>query len=184
MVVVSGRVSIRSAQRLRPSADGPFQPASLSFLHAPDPSLTHSFVSSMSLFNLTRLHNKIVLITGASAGIGKVWLCRPLSQHLHAHRSYCRLPLFSLQRIVVVHEDISLSRDLTPIQAGSNIVLVARRPDALKETVAACEAAHKASGVQAGGKVHPIDTRSNSPSYPLPQFTSVQVDVSKKEQVS
>jgi len=138
----------------------------------------------MSLFNLTRLHNKIVLITGASAGIGKVWLRRPLSQHLHAHRSHYRLPLFSLQRIVLTHEDISFSLDLTPIQAGSNIVLVARRPDALKETVAACEAAHKASGVQAGGKVHTIDTQFNSSSYPLSQFTSVQVDVSKKDQVS
>ncbi|KZV97671.1 NAD(P)-binding protein [Exidia glandulosa HHB12029] len=76
----------------------------------------------MSLFNFSRLHNKIVLITGASAGIGK---------------------------------------------AGSNVILVARRTEALNDVAAACRTAHKESGVNAGGK-----------------FASVTLDMSKKEQIA
>jgi len=37
-------------------------------------------------------------------------------------------------------------------KAGSNVILAARREDALQEVAKACEAAHKESGVQAGGK--------------------------------
>ncbi|EJD44045.1 NAD(P)-binding protein [Auricularia subglabra TFB-10046 SS5] len=84
----------------------------------------------MSLFNFARLHNKIVLITGASAGIGK-------------------------------------AAALLFAKAGSNLILVARRPEALNETVKACTTAHKESGVNAGGK-----------------FASLTLDVSKRDQIA
>ncbi|KAF8329176.1 NAD(P)-binding protein [Cantharellus anzutake] len=79
-----------------------------------------------AIFNAARLQNKIVLITGASGGIGAATAV-----------------LFA--------------------RAGSNIILAARRTEALKNVAAACEAAHKQSGHQAGGK-----------------FATVQLDVSDR----
>ncbi|KAF9500885.1 NAD(P)-binding protein [Pleurotus eryngii] len=85
----------------------------------------------MSLFNVSRLLGKTVLITGASSGIGAV------------------------------------SRVLSFCKAGSNVILVARRVDALKSVADACVAAHKESGVTQGGK-----------------FATIQADVADKEQVA
>jgi 3-hydroxy acid dehydrogenase/malonic semialdehyde reductase len=52
-------------------------------------------------------------------------------------------------------------------KGGSNIILLARRADALKDVSDACIAAHKESGLQQGGK-----------------FATVQMDVSQKDQVA
>jgi 3-hydroxy acid dehydrogenase / malonic semialdehyde reductase len=52
-------------------------------------------------------------------------------------------------------------------QAGSNVILCARRTDQLKKIADACTTAHKESGVQAGGK-----------------FAAVQLDVADKQQVA
>lgn len=52
-------------------------------------------------------------------------------------------------------------------QAGSNLILVARRADALKSVSEACAAAHKSSGVKSGG-----------------QFVTVQLDVSDRAAVA
>ncbi|KAJ8700168.1 hypothetical protein PTI98_003220 [Pleurotus ostreatus] len=84
----------------------------------------------MSLFNVSRLLGKTVLITGASSGIGAATAL-----------------LFA--------------------KAGSNVILVARRADALKSVADACVAAHKESGVTQGGK-----------------FATIQADVADKEQVA
>lgn len=51
-------------------------------------------------------------------------------------------------------------------KAGSNLILAARREDALREVEAACKKAHQESGVPSGGK-----------------FVSVQLDVSDRAQV-
>jgi len=52
-------------------------------------------------------------------------------------------------------------------KGGSNIILLARRADALKDVSDACIAAHKESGLQQGGK-----------------FATIQMDVSQKDQVA
>ncbi|KAB5588698.1 hypothetical protein CTheo_7853 [Ceratobasidium theobromae] len=82
----------------------------------------------MSVFNSSRLHNKTVLITGASGGIGELFDDK---------------------------------------QAGSNVVLAARRPEVLAKVKAACEAAHKESRIQAGGT-----------------FAAIKLDVSDRNAVS
>ncbi|KAF7793001.1 hypothetical protein EIP86_004106 [Pleurotus ostreatoroseus] len=51
--------------------------------------------------------------------------------------------------------------------AGSNVILAARRVDALKTVAEACTAAHKASGVSGGGK-----------------FAAVSLDVGDKKQIA
>ncbi|PSR74906.1 hypothetical protein PHLCEN_2v9440 [Hermanssonia centrifuga] len=51
--------------------------------------------------------------------------------------------------------------------AGSNVILAARRTDALKAVTEACVAAHKEAGVQGGGK-----------------FAAVQLDVSDRKQIA
>uniref|UniRef100_A0A0W0F916 NAD(P)-binding protein n=1 Tax=Moniliophthora roreri TaxID=221103 RepID=A0A0W0F916_MONRR len=84
----------------------------------------------MSVFNTSRLHNKNVIVTGASAGIGAATAI-----------------LFA--------------------KAGSNVILAARRIDALKKVAEQCVAAHKESGLNVGGK-----------------FATVQLDVSDKAQVA
>ena len=53
------------------------------------------------------------------------------------------------------------------LQGGANVILIARRADALSKVSDACVAAHKESGLQQGGK-----------------FASVQLDVSDKQQVA
>ncbi|EPQ58138.1 NAD P-binding protein [Gloeophyllum trabeum ATCC 11539] len=82
------------------------------------------------VFNASRLINKTVLITGASAGIGAATAI-----------------LFA--------------------KAGSNVIIVARRAEALKSVKEAAEAAHRESGVQGGGKI-----------------AAVQLDVSDKAQIA
>ncbi|KAF9053656.1 NAD(P)-binding protein [Hymenopellis radicata] len=52
-------------------------------------------------------------------------------------------------------------------KGGSNVILVARRAEALKKVNDACVSAHKESGLQQGGK-----------------FSSVQLDVSDKAQIA
>jgi 3-hydroxy acid dehydrogenase/malonic semialdehyde reductase len=52
-------------------------------------------------------------------------------------------------------------------QGGSNVILLARRADALKDVSNACVTAHKQSGLRQGGK-----------------FATVQMDVSQKDQVA
>ena len=52
-------------------------------------------------------------------------------------------------------------------QAGSNVVLVARREEILKQVVDKCSAAYKESGLSQGGK-----------------FAAIQLDVSDKAQVA
>ncbi|KAI0699727.1 NAD(P)-binding protein [Cytidiella melzeri] len=84
----------------------------------------------MSVFNLSHLKDKVVLVTGASAGIGA-------------------------------------ATAILLAKAGSNVILSARRTDALKSITDACVAAHKEAGVQAGGK-----------------FAAVSLDVGDKQQVA
>jgi len=84
----------------------------------------------MSIFNVSHLHDKVVLITGASAGIGAATAI-----------------LFA--------------------KAGSNVILSARRTDALKAVKEACVVAHKESGVKTGGK-----------------FAAIALDVGDKQQVA
>ncbi|KAG8692135.1 hypothetical protein FRC09_011427 [Ceratobasidium sp. 395] len=52
-------------------------------------------------------------------------------------------------------------------KAGSNIILAARRPEVLAKVKEACQAAHKESGIQAGGK-----------------FAAIKLDVSDKNAVA
>ena len=52
-------------------------------------------------------------------------------------------------------------------QGGSNVILCARRVEALKSVAEACAAAHKESGVQQGG-----------------QFATIQLDVADKKQIA
>jgi len=52
-------------------------------------------------------------------------------------------------------------------QAGSNVILIARRADGLETVSNACSIAHKESGLQQGGR-----------------FATVQMDVSQKDQVA
>lgn len=52
-------------------------------------------------------------------------------------------------------------------QGGANVILLARRVDALAKVAEACKEAHKESGIQQGGK-----------------FASIQLDVSDKEQIA
>jgi len=52
-------------------------------------------------------------------------------------------------------------------KGGANVILVARRVEALQEVAKACEEAHKQSGLQDGGR-----------------FASIQLDVSDKSQVA
>ncbi|KAI0818603.1 NAD-P-binding protein [Irpex lacteus] len=84
----------------------------------------------MSIFNVSRLQDKVVLVTGASAGIGAATAV-----------------LFA--------------------KAGANVILSARRTDALQKITEACVAAHKESGLKAGGK-----------------FAAVSLDVGDKQQVA
>ncbi|KAF8582666.1 NAD-P-binding protein [Ramaria rubella] len=84
----------------------------------------------MSVFNSTRLAGKTVLLTGASAGIGK-------------------------------------STALLFAKAGSNVILVARRAEALAAVQQACVAAHKEGGSTSGG-----------------QFASVVLDIGDRQAIS
>lgn len=52
-------------------------------------------------------------------------------------------------------------------QGGANVILLARRADALAKVAEACAVAHKESGLQQGGK-----------------FAPVQLDVSDKKQIA
>jgi 3-hydroxy acid dehydrogenase / malonic semialdehyde reductase len=52
-------------------------------------------------------------------------------------------------------------------KGGANVILIARRADALSKVSDACVNAHKESGLQQGGK-----------------FASVQLDVSDKHQIA
>ena len=52
------------------------------------------------------------------------------------------------------------------LQAGANVILSARRTDALQKVTEACVAAHKESGLKTGGK-----------------FAALALDVGDKEQV-
>lgn len=81
----------------------------------------------MSLFNVSRLHDKTVLVTGASDGIGKATAV-----------------LFA--------------------RAGANVVLVARRQQALDAAVEECKAANQESKEGKGG-----------------QYASLVVDMRKRE---
>ena len=53
------------------------------------------------------------------------------------------------------------------MQGGSDLILLARRVDALSKVVADCAAAHKEAGHQLGGK-----------------FATVQLDVSDRQQIA
>jgi NAD(P)-dependent dehydrogenase (short-subunit alcohol dehydrogenase family) len=55
----------------------------------------------------------------------------------------------------------------TQIQGGANVILIARRADALSKVAEQCVAAHKESGIQQGGI-----------------FASIQLDVSDKQQIA
>ncbi|KAH7107838.1 NAD(P)-binding protein [Auriculariales sp. MPI-PUGE-AT-0066] len=94
----------------------------------------------MSLFNLARLHNKIVLVTGASAGIGKA--------------------------AAILFAKAGL--------AGSNVILVARRAEALQGAVEECQAAHKRWASK------PAERRACKQIA----FAGVQIDVSKRDQIA
>ncbi|GJJ12404.1 hypothetical protein Clacol_006646 [Clathrus columnatus] len=73
----------------------------------------------MSIFSSSRLAGKTVLVTGASAGIGKATAI-----------------LFA--------------------KAGSNVILLARRNEALAAVKAACISAHQDGGSQSGGNFESI----------------------------
>ncbi|KAJ7273694.1 hypothetical protein B0H12DRAFT_1090653 [Mycena haematopus] len=89
----------------------------------------------MSVFNASRLLGKTVLITGASSGIGAV-----------------RLP-FSVSSI---SPSFFQATAVLFAKAGSNVLLLARREDALNAVQQACVAAHKESGLKEGGHFAPI----------------------------
>ncbi|CAD6884032.1 unnamed protein product [Tilletia controversa] len=84
---------------------------------------------SSSIFSTHRLHNKTVLITGASGGIGK-------------------------------------STALLYARAGANVILTARRLDALEAAKQECEAANAQGNSGAGGK-----------------YAVITLDVTKREEV-
>jgi len=83
----------------------------------------------MSVFSAKRLENKTVLLTGASAGIGKATAL-----------------LFA--------------------KAGANVIIAARRQDALSRVLESLKQAHGQSGIKAGGK-----------------FAAVQMDVANRQDV-
>ena len=124
----------------------------------------------MSVFNASRLIGKNVLITGASAGIGAVrpppFLSLPaLCAVLMPYRSTgYRYPLRQgACGLGTVAGGCADPRS----QGGSNLVLCARRVDALKAVAEACAAAHKESGLKEGGK-----------------FVTLPLDVSDKKQIA
>jgi 3-hydroxy acid dehydrogenase/malonic semialdehyde reductase len=67
----------------------------------------------------------------------------------------------------VIQFDLSVLDLLIYCQAGSNVILLARRADALRAVADACVQAHAESGQQRGG-----------------QFATLQLDVSDKAQVA
>lgn len=122
----------------------------------------------MSIFNSSRLVGKTVLLTGASSGIGKVsiWYHSKIQTKTRCASSYAQATAVLFAKVHIT--SIECSRDWTCNwkQAGSNVILLARRADALKNVEQECLAAHKSSGLQEGGN-----------------FARVQIDVSQKEQV-
>ena len=122
----------------------------------------------MSVFNSSRLIGKTVLITGASSGIGAV--CTNLAlimmrettdQPSTGHcRSVCQgSPSYDDHNALILNIHIS--------QGGSNVILTARRADALQTVADKCTAAHREAGLQQGGR-----------------FVAIQLDVSDRSQIS
>lgn len=119
----------------------------------------------MSVFNTSRLIGQTVLITGASSGIGAVrvadWnVCSSLISFrllLSSSQKYEFEFKYSVVELVFIGF----------MQGGSNVILLARRVDALAKVAADCAAAHKEAGHQLGGK-----------------FATVQLDVSDRQQVA
>ena len=120
----------------------------------------------MSVFNATRLFGQTILVTGASSGIGAVrnllfaWLFVLFYHSIHKGHCY---PLCQSKFQKIVSQTHLIWFD----QGGANVILVARRAEALKSVTDACYAAHKESGLSQGGK-----------------FASIQLDVSDKAQVA
>ena len=67
----------------------------------------------------------------------------------------------------ILHPLVKLTVIVKTLQGGANVILLARRADALSRVSDACVAAHKESGLQQGGK-----------------FASVQLDVSDNQQIA
>lgn len=119
----------------------------------------------MSVFNASRLLGKTVLITGASSGIGAV----RLGQHIWLGQLIIEAPQRQ-QRFCSQKQVCNPHRRLSPTnlaQAGSNLILTARRIDALEKVRQQCVAAHQGAGVQHGG-----------------QFVTILLDVSDKSQIA
>ncbi|KAG8786892.1 hypothetical protein FRC15_010470 [Serendipita sp. 397] len=103
----------------------------------------------MSVFSAKRLENKTVLVTGASAGIGEA------TAILFAKVSDLRIEL----------ANTSWSSQ-SGQQAGANVIITARRQEALSNVLELLKSAHREAQVGAGGK-----------------FAAVTLDVSNREEV-
>ncbi|KAH0830551.1 NAD(P)-binding protein [Lanmaoa asiatica] len=109
----------------------------------------------MSVFNASRLLGKTVLITGASSGIGKVSFIQTLGKMWPSAQP---------------DRSSSITRKATAVlfaKGGANVILTARRADALQKVAEECAAAYSAAGIQQGGK-----------------FVSIALDVSDKNQIA
>lgn len=91
-----------------------------------------------------------------------------LYHHIEADYSVPTRPLpLCFPRCLFLCVRLFLSKLTISVEAGSNVILLARRIEALKAVSDACVAAHKESGIRQGGK-----------------FAAVQIDVSQKDQVA
>lgn len=125
----------------------------------------------MSVFNASRLLGKTVLITGASSGIGKVSSIQNARKDAAISST---APFITDKATAILFAKVGVSPpQLLSValkhteQGGANVILTARRADALQNVAEQCAAAHRAAGVQQGGK-----------------FVSIALDVSDKNQIA